>query len=94
MIIRYTPGAYLTFLLLLFTNIRTASADEALRERLQDANGVQTDVWVYNDIPAAMAEARRTNRPLFVTFRCVPCRDCAAFDADVDRKSTRLNSSH
>ena len=90
MIVRHTPGAYLTFLLLLFTNIRTASADEALRERLQDANGVQTDVWVYNDIPAAMAEARRTNRPLFVTFRCVPCRDCAAFDADVANGSEKI----
>jgi len=57
-------------------------ADE-LRERLKDVNGVRTEVWVYNDIPAAIQEARRTGKPLFVTFRCVPCRDCAAFDADV-----------
>lgn len=64
-------------------------ADE-LRERLKDANGVQTDVWVYNDIPAAMQEARRTGKPLFVTFRCVPCRDCAAFDADVANGSDQV----
>ena len=27
-----------------------------LRERLKDANGVQTDLWVYNDSPSAMEE--------------------------------------
>lgn len=58
-------------------------ADDTLRERLKDANGIRTDVWVYNDIGQAMAEAKRQNKPLFVTFRCVPCKDCAAFDADV-----------
>src|SRR5262245_59830628 len=50
-----------------------AAADD-LRQRLKDKNGVQTDLWVYNDIPKAMAEAKRVNKPLFVTFRCVPCK--------------------
>jgi hypothetical protein len=86
--VMYSMGAALMFLaadpptLLVY-------GDE-LRERLNDRNGVQTDVWVYNDIPAAMAEARRTGKPLFVTFRCVPCRDCAAFDADVANGSERV----
>jgi serine protease Do len=66
-----------------------AEADD-LRERLKDANGVQTDLWVYNDIPKAMAEAKRLNKPLFVTFRCVPCKDCAAFDADVANGNERV----
>ncbi len=66
------------------------SAGDDLRERLKDANGVQTDLWVYNDIPKAMAEAKRVNKPLFVTFRCVPCKDCAAFDADVANGNDRV----
>ena len=66
------------------------SAGDDLRQRLQDANGVQTDLWVYNDIPKAMAEAKRVNKPLFVTFRCVPCKDCAAFDADVANGNERV----
>jgi hypothetical protein len=65
-------------------------ADEGLRERLKDANGVRTDVWVYNDIRQAMDEARRQNKPIFVTFRCVPCKDCAAFDADVANGNERV----
>jgi len=61
-----------------------------LRDRLQDKNGKDSDVWVYNDIPAAMAAARKSGKPLFVTFRCVPCRDCAAFDADVASGNERV----
>ena len=65
-------------------------SDDALRERLKDANGVRTDVWVYNDIGKAIEQARRENKPIFVTFRCVPCKDCAAFDADVANGNERV----
>lgn len=58
-------------------------ADDPLRQRLEDEHGVRTDVWNYNDIAAATEQARRENKPLFVTFRCIPCQACAAFDADV-----------
>jgi serine protease Do len=67
-------------------------ADEGLRERLKDANGARTDVWVYNDIRQAMDEAKRQNKPLFVTFRCIPCKDCAAFDADVANGNERVRA--
>jgi len=67
-----------------------ASSEDGLRERLKDANGVQTDVWVYNNIDQAREIARQQNKPLFVTFRCVPCKDCAAFDADVANGNERV----
>jgi serine protease Do len=67
-------------------------ADDGLRDRLKDANGVRTDVWVYNDIRQAMDEAKRQNKPIFVTFRCVPCKDCAAFDADVANGNERVRA--
>src|SRR3982751_2774589 len=35
------------------------------------------------DVPLAMAEAREQNRPLFVTLRCLPCKQCSAFDKNV-----------
>lgn len=66
------------------------SLADDLRDRLNDANGVRDDLWVYNDIPKARDEARRLNKPLFVTFRCVPCKDCAAFDADVANGNERV----
>lgn len=63
---------------------------ESLRERLDDENGTRLDVWVYNDISAAREKARLDNKPLFVTFRCVPCEACAAFDADVAKGSEQI----
>ncbi len=49
-----------------------------------------TDLWTYNDIPSALAQAREENKPLFVTFRCVPCRDCKGFDAEVANGSDTI----
>jgi serine protease Do len=41
-----------------------------------------TVTWRTN-LAAAMIEARQKNRPLFVTFRCLPCKQCADFDKEV-----------
>jgi hypothetical protein len=54
-----------------------------LRERLEDEHAAETDLWIYNDLAKAMAEAKQQNKPIFVTFRCIPCEDCAGFDAEV-----------
>jgi hypothetical protein len=75
-----------TLLALLFFAAGPAiAADPALRETLKDEHAFGEDWWVYNDIAEAREQARRENKPLFVTFRCVPCKDCAAFDAEVAR---------
>ncbi|HEV8293078.1 MAG TPA: thioredoxin family protein, partial [Tepidisphaeraceae bacterium] len=39
-------------------------------------------IW-RTDLQKALAEAQQTNRPLFVTLRCLPCKQCSAFDKDV-----------
>lgn len=36
-----------------------------------------------SDLRGAMEQARRENRPLFVTMRCMPCKQCSAFDKGV-----------
>ena len=59
-------------------------ADEpVLREKIQDEHAVGAEGWIYNDIARGFEEAKRTGKPLFVTFRCVPCKDCEGFDAEV-----------
>lgn len=45
------------------------------RDKLKDS-----DVWVYNDFDRGVAEAKRTGKPLFVVFRCIPCEACSEFD--------------
>lgn len=64
-----------------------SAADPALRETLKDENALGEEWWVYNNIAQAREEAKRENKPLFVTFRCVPCKDCKAFDAEVAQGS-------
>ncbi|BCX47445.1 peptidase [Haloferula helveola] len=39
-------------------------------------------VW-RDDFPKSLEEARRTGRPLLVTWRCLPCKQCADFDQAV-----------
>ncbi|MGH7199864.1 MAG: Trx7/PDZ domain-containing (seleno)protein, partial [Planctomycetaceae bacterium] len=62
---------------------------DQLKEILGDehALALNADLWIYNDIEAARAEARKQNKPLFVTFRCVPCKACRGFDAEVAQGS-------
>ena len=63
---------------------RAQAADrKPLRETIKDENAKGSDLWIYNDIGKAIVSARKQNKPIFVTFRCVPCKDCAAFDAEV-----------
>src|SRR5262245_1638216 len=38
--------------------------------------------WRTN-LAQALAEAGQANRQMFVTFRCLPCRQCSAFDKEV-----------
>lgn len=78
-------------ILVLFLSL-SSIADDALRERLKDTNAEHADVWVYNDIQKAMDDAKRQRKPLFVTFRCVPCKNCAAFDADVANGNERVRA--
>ena len=54
-----------------------------LMDRLNDEHARGQDQWIYNDFQKAVTEAKKTGKPLFVTFRCVPCKDCKAFDAEV-----------
>ncbi len=43
-----------------------------------------------SDFGAALEEARSENRPLFVTWRCLPCKQCADFDKEVLDGSPQL----
>jgi len=54
-----------------------------LQAAINDLHILGNDFWIYNDLPTAIAQAKATNKPIFVTFRCVPCKNCAGFDAEV-----------
>ncbi len=58
-------------------------AQAPLQELLNDTGLASR--WVYKDVDAATATARRTGKPILLLFRCVPCQ-CAA---ELDRQITR-----
>ncbi len=39
--------------------------------------------WLYNDIEAGFAAAKKSGKPLLVVLRCVPCLSCMGLDAGV-----------
>lgn len=67
-----------------------AAADPGLKDRLADENAKGQVQWIYNDIAAGIAAAKKADKPLFVTFRCVPCADCMQFDRLVAGENTAL----
>lgn len=75
--------ALLILTLCTIASLAVADDTEALKRRLKDLNGQSADHWIYNDISAGFEAAKRTGKPLFVTFRCVPCVDCLGFDGEV-----------
>ncbi len=62
-----------------------------LLKTLRDEHALDTDLWIYNDLNLALTEAKTENKPLFVTFRCVPCKACAGFDAEVAQGSDAVD---
>jgi serine protease Do len=68
----------------LVTLVAATSGDTGkVPQGLEDKHAEGTDLWIYNDLAKAMTAARISNKPIFVTFRCVPCKACSGFDAEV-----------
>ena len=44
--------------------------DQMVRKDIADVGKIEE--WIYNDLDKAIAEARRTKKPLMIVFRCIP----------------------
>jgi hypothetical protein len=49
-------------------------------------------LWYYNNLDAAFDEAKRTNKPLLVILRCIPCEECVKLDDDLVESDPTLQS--
>ena len=64
-----------TFLLaiLLFASISLRAAEDRDARVKRDVQEVQSGgLWIYNDLPKAMEQARQSGKPLLIVLRCVP----------------------
>lgn len=39
--------------------------------------------WIYNDLPRAFAEAKKSGKPIVAVLRCLPCVECVKLDDDL-----------
>ena len=80
---------FATLLITLALNTPAAKPPPLL-DRLKDDHARGQKQWIYNDFQKAVTEAKRTGKPIFVTFRCVPCEACESFDAEVAKNNQRI----
>ena len=79
--------------LILLTALAAGAADRpSLLNRLKDEHARGQKQWIYNDYQKAVAMAKATGKPIFVTFRCVPCEACESFDAEVAKNNQRIKN--
>jgi hypothetical protein len=63
-----------------------AQAQQKTREEKvrEDRARVEADgFWLYNDLPKAFAESKRTGKPILVVMRCIPCEECVKLDDEL-----------
>ena len=76
---------FISFLFLTFlipANAETVKDREGA-VRSDAAKMSANDRWIYNDIEAGFAEAKKSGKPLMVVLRCVPCMSCMGIDTEV-----------
>ena len=70
--------------LLLTLSISAAGEiEEALKAGFVKRPPGQSNLVWRTDLEKSLFEAKLKNRPLFVTFRCLPCKQCSSFDKGV-----------
>lgn len=73
-------------LVLCFSVCLLAPAFSQTREEIvrNDKKKVEAEgFWIYNDLPKAFAEAKRTGKPIIVVLRCLPCHECVKLDDEL-----------
>lgn len=48
--------------------------------------------WLYNDLPKAFELARKQNKPILVSLRCIPCEECVKLDDELIDNDPKIRS--
>jgi serine protease Do len=76
-----TVLASLPVLLVFSLAVSPGAAQDRKTKVLNDRSTfAKNEVWLYNDVDEAFAQAKKSGKPLLVVFRCVPCEACSHFD--------------
>ena len=75
-------------LLVLIGTASPTQAQPSLGAALKDIEVAEH--WIYDDLPQAVAQAKRTGKPLLVVLRCVPCPPGKTLDQAVATPTSEL----
>lgn len=69
-----------------------AAAQKNREEKVRDDRRKieQEGFWIYNNLAAGFAEARKSGKPLLVVLRCIPCEECVKLDDDLVDRDPRM----
>jgi hypothetical protein len=82
---------FLLALLGLALGLSTASAQTREEKVRNDKKKIEAEgKWIYNDIPKAFAEAKKTGKPIVVVLRCLPCEECVKLDDELIDADKRI----
>ncbi len=73
------------------TSFLVSAQDRATLVRRDIERFSQSQRWIYNDFAQAREQASKTNKPLLVVFRCVPCEACSGFDNQLIEREAELS---
>jgi thiol:disulfide interchange protein len=60
-----------------------SSASQSGAGSVSSANPQQEDGWILNDYPAALTQAKQTNKPIFIDFTGYTCTNCRWMEANI-----------
>jgi thioredoxin-related protein len=80
----------LSVLILPTLSVIAAPEDRATKVRNDKEQYGNDDRWVYNDLAKGIDEAKKTNKPMLVIFRCIPCEACSQFDKQLMEKQNEV----
>jgi hypothetical protein len=83
---RYVFG--LLCVVLLTAPLAAQTRDQKVRSDRQKIE--QEGFWIYNDFPRAMAEAKKSGKPILAVLRCIPCEECVKLDDELVEKDPRV----
>src|SRR5436190_19365670 len=63
----------------------TGAAAQTREEKVRsDKQKVEAQgYWIYNDLPKAYADAKKTGKPIIAVLRCLPCEECVKLDDEL-----------
>jgi serine protease Do len=78
----------IAFVSILSVNIFAQTREEKVLndKRLFESKGL----WFYNDLEKGFETAKKTNQPVLVVLRCIPCEECVKLDDDMVEANPQL----